>query len=65
LERVFSRIAGRDEMVKRYFIIFKKLRERAKNEGIAFSRCDYYYNLNNEPKLTEYNLMSVGMQSHM
>ena len=52
-------------MIKHFFAIYKKLKEIKKNDGIVFTRCDYYFNLQNEPKLTEYNIMSVGMQSHM
>lgn len=61
--KIFKPLREKDEMVKRLMHIYEKTTERIK-DGLNFSRCDYYNNLEEEPKLTEYNLMSIGMQSH-
>jgi hypothetical protein len=34
------------------------------NEGVVFCRYDYFMNLNQEPKIIEYNLFSVSMSAH-
>lgn len=51
-------------MVRRLLNIYIKSINTNKKDGIAFTRCDYYNDLDGLPKLTEYNIMSVGMQSH-
>jgi len=53
-----------DAFVKRLFRIFKKSLIKPKRDGIAFSRGDYYNDMNGDPKMTEYNLYSIGMQSN-
>ena len=50
--------------MRRLLKIFKRASETPKKDGIAFSRVDYYNNLEDNPKLTEYNLYSIGMQSN-
>jgi hypothetical protein len=52
-------------MIRRLLHIFKKKGGKADQRGITFARSDYYRDLSGEPKVTEYNLMSVGMQSNM
>lgn len=46
------------------FKIYKKSLANPKKDGIAFSRGDYYNDLQGNPKMTEYNLFSIGMQSN-
>jgi hypothetical protein len=51
-------------MVEKMFNIFNKKSNKTK-DGICFTRIDYYNDQDGQPKLTEYNLFSVGMQSNM
>jgi hypothetical protein len=52
-------------MVGHLLAILKKKLKRPQKDGIVYVRCDYYNDLKGIPKLTEYNLMSVGMQSNI
>jgi len=51
-------------MVEKMLNILKNKTNKNK-DGICFTRIDYYNDQLGEPKLTEYNLYSVGMQSNM
>ena len=54
----------KDQMIKHFLDIYDRTEGRGKTDGLAFTRCDYYNDLAGNPKLTEYNLFSLGMQSN-
>lgn len=51
-------------MVQHFIDIYDKTEGSNKHDGITFTRCDYYNDLTDNPKMTEYNLFSIGMQSN-
>lgn len=51
-------------MVQHFIDIYDKTEGIEKPDGITFTRCDYYDDLDDNPKMTEYNLFSLGMQSN-
>ena len=42
----------------------RALTSKKNSECVVFCRYDYFMNLNQEPKIIEYNLFSVSMSAH-
>ena len=62
--KLFGPLRKKDEMINHYLSIYEKTEGRKRKDGIVFSRTDYYNDCEGIPKMTEYNLMSLGMQSN-
>jgi glutathionylspermidine synthase len=62
LKQLFTPLAEGDEMIRGLLSIMKKKAPVSRSDGILLDRMDYFNDETGQPKITEYNLIAVGLK---